>query len=249
VQRGGDGFNNLVQPGLRRRGLAALQSTPLASWDTFTVCPPDGRGWVEVESPQAFAVWAFITSQNGVQRVEYRRTGPATRDGVYVERGCVVKVYVVDCMRDPPLSLDVLAVYPQNGRRVAVDPATRDPVDPRPRCVARFWPGSMPPALLRPQVYGVTLNNAELQNSGAFTVGYATGYNRWFSGTFGRSITWQVADNDVAPSGGAFMLSVTADQISAPVHPWAYVQVVVGGGPIRDGLVTFSTYPTGNSRY
>lgn len=240
---------NLSQVGrLSARGLSSLAAAPLASWDVFTVCPPEGRGWVEVSSPMAFAVWAFVTSQNGVERVEYRRTGPATRDGAYIERGCTVRVWVVGVLPDVG-GTNVYTANPQSGRRLGLDPATA-PFDVRPRCEARFWPGSMPHELLRPTSYPIIINGDEVPNTGAgAVVGYATGYNRWASATFGRAVTWETVDSDISATAAPFSYSQTADQASFPVHPWSFVQVTGLAGPTRDGTIVFTPYPAGNTAF
>lgn len=232
------------QQGIRVRSLAELASTQLALWDVHTVCPPEGRGWIELSSPQAFVVWAITTSQNGVERTEYRRTGPSTRDGVYIERGGVVRCYVVATM--PLLVGGQIEANQQSGLRslVPYDFATPPTAD------VRFWPGSWPYELRRNETYTILLDGVERPNTGAFTCGYATGYNRWFSGSFGRSITWQVVSTEVSGFGPqAFLLNLTGEQVSAPLSPWAYVQYVVGGGPVQGGQVTYSTYPAGNSNF
>jgi hypothetical protein len=232
------------QRGIKVRSLAELGSTQLALWDVHTVCPPEGRGWIELSSPQAFVAWAVTTSQNGVERTEYRRTGPSTRDGVYIEHGAVVRCYVVATM--PIVVGGQIEANQQNGQRLLVpfDFATPPSAD------VRFWAGSWPYELRRNETYTVLCDGVERPNNAGFTVGYATGYNRWFTGTFSRSVTWSVVSTEVSGVGPqAFLMQLTAEQVSAPLSPWAYVQVNVTGGPTTGGQVQFSSYSAGNSNF
>ena len=236
-----------AQSGVTVGGLAALQTATLADWLVHPVCPPEGRGWIELSSPQAFVVWAVATSQNGVQRVDYRRTGPSSRAGVYVERGGVVRYWVVAHMPDAS-DTTVQWVNPQNGIRKAVAFASATV----PTADARFWAGSPASDFLAPTSYAVMLNGDELDNTQGTSVviGYPTGYASWVAASYGRASTWKLLDSDVSSTSPATQLSAYGSTISAACGPWSYLAVDLdaAAGDL-DGVAVWSTFPNGTSNY
>lgn len=216
------------------RGLPADQN--LGTWTKHPLIPNRGRGWLELSSEDALLIWAIETSRNGVSRVEYRRTGPASRDGVFLESGVSRILYWV--VRVVPFHVNQI-----NGARGGF------PLLPvAPRASARFWPGNDANDFLRTgETYGVMLDGNERPNTGGITIGFPVGYTRWASCTFGRSITWRVQTSDLDPTlpGTADAYSISATYASFAVSPWLYVSAAIGGGPTRTGQVVWSVTPPG----
>lgn len=210
-------------------------SKALANWTRHPIQVNRGSGWLELSSPDCMAIWAIETARNGLIRTEYRRTGPASRDGVHLEAGLVsVRYWVV--------GVAGFHVNPENGLRGGL------PLLPlAPMATARFWAGAPAYDFMRPETYTILLDGEERPNSGGFVVGYPVGYTRWAAGTFGRSITWQVSPSDVSPTlpGNAYAYEKSAEYIAVNVSPWHYLQCAVGGGAERSGVVTWSVLSPG----
>ena len=210
-------------------------SKSLAMWTKHPIAVNRGQGWLELSSPDAMVIWAVETSRNGLIRTEYRRTGPASRDGVHLEAGLV-------SVRYWRVAYANFHVNPESGLRGGL------PLLPRkPEAVVRFWPGARAEDFIRPETYTILLDGVERPNTGAFVIGYPVGYCRWAACTFGRSITWQVQPSDVSPTlpGTAYAYEQSAEYVGVNVSPWHYLQAAVGGGSERSGAVTWSVLPPG----
>ncbi len=71
-----------------------LEAKPGHEFVAFEVHTDLGKGWLEVRSPDAFANWKVRTARNNVKQDRFMRTGPASYDGIWVERGAQVWVEV-----------------------------------------------------------------------------------------------------------------------------------------------------------
>jgi hypothetical protein len=209
----------------------------LANWERHPVSPPEGRGWIELSSPDAFVIWAVVTSQNGTERVEYRRTGPASKDGAYIQNGAQVLFWPVNTCG--PFHVDA-----QNGARgFGVGSFVGG------AAVAEFFAGLSATDFLRPETYWIDIGGERgpVQNGPGVVIGYPVGYNRFLSATFGRPVTLQVLNNDIWKGWvvGATVYDVNNERHAIPVSPWTYVQFLSGGGPVEAGQIMWSVFPTG----
>lgn len=212
---------------MRRAHLLAFRRTlleitgqigPIAISQVWTVPSDLGGGLLELGSEDCFVTWTVESNQDQAVHTTIRRTGPASRCSVYVERGARVSCRVVQVSTGPVDQTTGIL-----GAGVAV-----------PVLWGRYYPATRPdyegqqlpylPELDR-RVQSLTLfceagglaDRAVLPIGGPVGVGFAVGYHRIADVAFNTTGTVEVWDPITL--GVLFQISSRL-VLQVPVGPW-----------------------------
>lgn len=221
-----------------------LEDKPFAAWAVHDVGPAEGMGWLELSSPQAFVAWGVETSVNGVNRIVYRRTGPATRSGVWVEQGAVVRCYPVGTMtRTGGANEDI--VDPISGVERSIVVAAY-PGDIVPRASVRFFGGARPSNFWHQAQRQLAYDGFEVSATpGVGASAYPVGYETSAACVSGAAWTWSEETTIGTAATLRTVATQTATSFQVPCGPWSRITPTIAGGAASYGAIFWSSHNNG----
>jgi len=237
-------IQTVANPGpLQVRLLAELNTAQLSSWRVHDVSPTSGAGWIELSSPQAYVAWNIETSQNGVKRYAFHRTGPATRAGMWIERGCVVRCYPVSTVPRTGGANEEF-VNPISGVLQSVPEASTQ-WDITPRASVRFWGGSNPLDLQHIERRQLDYDGLELAATPGSTGSavYPAGYDASVQCMSSSSWSWDVQTRLAGTTRTYFTTSAT--RFTTAIGPWSRLVPTIPGGAASYAQLVWMSLPNG----